>query len=166
MNDLKIPMNRNSQFALLLLLLMVLGCTHASCERNTIVSFADAKNPPTFSLDGNGTLNFFWVSEVNAPQPIPENARTMSGKDKILWEIWPKDVLSTRIYDLPKISYGKLPLGFTQKIPEQGKPPPLVEGEIYEAGGPSSNANMEIFRFTIKSGKAVELPLPEDRYRK
>lgn len=155
-------MNRQGQAALFLLLLVMLGCSHAACERNTVVSFADDKNPPTFDLDGNGTLNFFWVSEVNAPQPIPENARARTGRDRLIWEIWPTNVSSPRIYDLPNISYGQIPPGFTQKIPKQGEPPPLVEGKIYEAGGPSSSANMETFRFTIKNGKAVELPLPRN----
>jgi hypothetical protein len=163
--NVKAPINRNSQVAFALLIFLVLGCTHAACERNTIISFADDKNPPTFSLNGNGTLNFFWVSEVDAPPPIPEDVRLMNGKDRMIWEIWPTNVPSTSIYDLPKIVYGKIPDGFTQKIPVQVEPPPLIEGKIYEAGGPSSGANMEIFRFTIKDGKAVELALPEGRYR-
>lgn len=156
-------MNRDSQLAFLLLICLALGCTHAACERNTVVSFADDGNPPTFNLDGNGTLNFFWVSEVDAPQPIPEDVRLMNGKDRMIWEIWPTNVPSTSIYDLPEIVYGKIPNGFTQKVPVEGEPPPLIEGKIYEAGGPSSGANMEIFRFTIRNGKAVELALPAGR---
>lgn len=158
-------MNRNSKFALLLFISVVVGCTHAACERDTTVSFIDDNNPPTFKLDGNGTLNFFWVSEVDARQPIPENVRLINDKDRMIWQIWPAKVPSTAIHDLPQISYGKVPAGFVQKIPEQGEPPTLVEGKIYEAGGPSSSANMEVFRFTIKNGKAVALPLPEGRYR-
>jgi hypothetical protein len=156
---MKVP-QRNTRLAFLLLLLAVLACNHASCERNTTISIAENTNPPTFGLDGNGTLNFFWVSEVNASQPIPEEVRRLNGKDRIIWEIWPTNVPSTSIYDLPKIVYGKIPAGFTQKIPEQGGAQPLVEGKVYEAGGPSSGADMEVFRFTIKNGKAVELPLP------
>ena len=89
----------------------------------------------------------------------------MNGRDRILWQIWPREIQSTAIPDLPLITYAKVPAGFTQKIPAQGAPAPLVEGKIYEAGGPSSGANMNVFRFTIKDGRAVEMPLPEDRNR-
>jgi hypothetical protein len=162
---MKASINRNSQLAFALVIFIVLGCTHAACERDTTISLADKQNPPTFSLKGNGTLNFFWVSEVDAQQPIPKDEKLMNGKDRIIWEIWPTNVPSTSIYDLPEIVYGKIPNGFTQKVPVQVEPPPLIEGKIYEAGGPSSGANMEIFRFTIKDGKAVELILSEARYR-
>jgi hypothetical protein len=138
-------MNRNRQFGWALLMVIVLGC--ASCERNTRISFAGDKNPPIFSLHGNGTLNFFWVSEVDAAQPIPEDVRTMVGKDRLIWEIWPTNVPDTSIGELPKITYGKIPHGFTQKIPVQMEPPLLIEGKIYEARGPSSSANMEVFRY-------------------
>ena len=147
-----------------LLLLSVLGFNLVSCERDTTVIVRESKNPPTFSLSGNGHLNFFWVSEVNATQPIPRDVQATNGRDRILWQIWPAENQSTAIYDLPPITYAKVPVGFIQKIPAQGEPAPLVEGKIYEAGGPSSSANMKVFRFTIKDGSVVEIPLPADRY--
>lgn len=133
-----------------LLLLIVLGCNHAACERNTTVSIHENKNPPTFALSGNGHLNFFWVSEVDAQT---------NERNRMLWQIWPTNVESTAIPDLPRITYGRVPAGFTQNIPAEGAPAPLVEGKIYEAGGPSSGADMDVFRFTIKDGSVVEIPL-------
>lgn len=159
MNTLR---NRDHLLPIVLFLLIVLGCNHASCERNTTIAIHDSKNPPTFSLSGNGRLSFFWVSEVDAPQPIPKDVQVNSGRDRMLWEIWPREIQSTAIPDLPLITYGRVPAGFTQKVPVQGAPPPLVEGKTYEAGGPSSGANMEVFRFTIKDGSAVEMP-PQQR---
>lgn len=160
MNKLR---KRDRVLPLVLLLLSVLGCNYASCERNTTVAIRESKNPPTFSLSGSGHLNFFWVSEVDATPPIPTYAQTMNGRDRILWQIWPKGIQSTAIRDLPHITYASVPPGFTQKIPAQGAPALLVEGKIYEAGGPSSGANMDVFRFTIKDGRAIEMPLPEGR---
>jgi len=157
MNKLR---NRHHLLPIVLLLLILLGCNHAACERNTTVAIYESKNPPTFSLSGNGHLNFFWVSEVNAEQPISKDARPMKNSDRTLWEIWPTEIESTAIPDLPHISYGRVPAGFTQKIPAQGTPAPLVEGKLYAAGGPSSGADMDVFRFTIKNGNAVEVPLP------
>jgi hypothetical protein len=154
MNQLR---NRDRLLPVVLFLLIVLGCNHASCERDTTVAIHENKNPPTFSLSGNGYLNFFWVSEVGAAKPIPPELQTSLGRDKMLWQIWPTNVQSTAIGDLPHITYGRVPTGFTQKIPLRGAPDALVEGKIYEAGGPSSGANMNVFRFTIKDGSAVEV---------
>ena len=148
MNKLR---QRDHLLPVALLLVIVLGCNHAACERNTTVAIYESKNPPTFSLSGNGYLNFFWVSEVD------------NGRDRILWQIWPAEIQSTATADLPHITYARVPPSFTQKIPAKGAPAPLVEGKIYEAGGPSSGADMDVFRFTIKDGSAVEIPLPKDR---
>ena len=156
-------LNRNSHVGWSLLIVMVLGCAH--CERDTRISLVDDRNPPVFGLHGNGNLNFFWVSEVGAAEPIPEDVRSSDGKNRLIWEIWPSDLPDTSIGKLPRIAYGKVPDGFNQKIPAQAEAPALIEGKIYEAGGPSSNANMQIFRFTIRDGKAVSLELPEGRYR-
>jgi hypothetical protein len=130
--------NRDHLLSVGLLLLSVLACSQASCERDTRVAIHESKNPPTFSLSGNGHLNFFWVSEVDPPQTIPKDAQTMNARDRILWQIWPRKIQCTA-------------------IPAQGAPAPLVEGKIYEAGGPSSGANMNVFRFTIQDGRAVEM---------
>jgi len=131
----------------LLLAFLIYGCNLPYFERNTRVRVVDRKNPPTFSLEGSGHLNFFWVSEV-----------TRNGRDKTIWEIWPVGNRRESIDSLPTIVYSKVPAGFTQKIPSAGEPPPLVEGKIYEAGGPSSGADMDVFRFTIRDGNVVELP--------
>jgi len=139
----------------LLLMVVFLGCNHASCERDTRVVISEAANPPTFSLSGNGHLNFFWVSELDNVSPTGKESRAVDD-ERTIWEIWPTNVRSTAIYDLPPIVYGRVPAGFTQKIPAVGGPRPLVEGKSYEAGGPSSGANMKVFRFSIKDGKAIE----------
>jgi hypothetical protein len=77
----------------------------------------------------------------------------MNVKDRVIWEISPKG--SANVYNSPPITYGKIPAGFKQSIPEKGEPPPLLEGRRYQAGGPSSGANMEVFYFHIRNGQAV-----------
>jgi hypothetical protein len=61
--------------------------------------------------------------------------------------------------NLPIVSYGKVPAGWTQKIPTQGEPPPLVEGHVYEAGGPPVDSHLAYMRFTIRNGAFVQLPV-------
>jgi hypothetical protein len=72
-----------------------------------------------------------------------------------MWEIRPTD--ENLISKLPAITYGVVPPGFKQIIPAAGAPPPLVEGKIYNAGGPAFEANGGSICFTIKDGRPLEL---------
>jgi len=74
----------------------------------------------------------FYVLEV------PPN-RSPSADFPKLWEIRPTE--NNKISDLPAITYGVVPAGFTQTIPSSGPAPPLVEKKTYEAGGPAFDAN-------------------------
>lgn len=118
---------------------------NTSCERDMTLKMDDA-NPPTFKLTGSGRLIFFAVSEV-------EPGRISKIDDPTMWEIRPTD--ENLISKLPDITYGVVPQGFRQLTPDQGAPPPLVEGKLYEAGGPAFEANGGTVRFRIKDGRAV-----------
>lgn len=118
----------------------------AGCERRMTVTI-NAANPPTFQLSGSGRLIFFTVYEPVQGRP--------SINDPKMWEIRPTD--ENLISKLPNITYGVIPPGFKQTIPTAGIPPPLVEGKVYNAGGPAFEADGGSIRFTIKDGKPVEI---------
>jgi hypothetical protein len=126
----------------------VMLVTLTGCERDMTLTM-DGANPPTFKLSGSGRLIFFAVSEV--PQGRPSKI-----DDPKVWEIRPID--ENLISKLPAITYGVIPKGFRQITPSADAPPPLVEGKVYKAGGPAFNANGGSIRFTIKDGRAVEVP--------
>lgn len=118
--------------------------------------------PPTFKLSGSGNLAFFSVSEVANENQHRIPFERDSDKNAVLWQIWPSTLnpeakVARR---LPPITYGLVPPGFIQKIPSEGAPSVLVEGRIYEAGGPASNANGGFVWFTIKNGKVVKVDAP------
>ncbi len=115
-----------------------------ACERDMTIAVVNQTNPPAFKLSGSGRLIFFSVSEVPRDRP-------QSIDDPKMWEIRPVD--ENLISKLPDITYGVVPPGFQQTIPKAGTPPPLVEGTLYEAGGPAFDANGGSIRFTIKDGK-------------
>ena len=117
-----------------------------ACERNMTIAVVNQSNPPSFTLSGSGRLVFFSVFEVPRDRPL-------SIDDPKMWEIRPVD--ENLISKLPHITYGVVPPGFQQTIPKTGTPPLLVEGTLYEAGGPAFDANGGAIRFTIKDGKIV-----------
>jgi hypothetical protein len=134
--------------AMRLILISILIGGMSSCETDMSIK-VEGENPPTFKLYGSGSLYFLTVSE------IPHDGQPATA-ELDLWKIQPEN--SVRIWDLPKITYGKVPLEFTQILPEKGSPPPLVEGKTYGVGGPASGANGGSIWFVIREGKAVRVP--------
>ena len=142
-----------------MLLIVALSCTHADLERDTTVSIIDGNNPPTFKLDGNGDQIFFIVSEV---APENQGRNPYAKEDVAFWQVWPKEGTRPEVWLWPRIKYGTVPDGFVQKIPQNGMPPPLVEGKIYEAGGPASNAGGGYIWFEVRNRQIVRVPSPHD----
>lgn len=152
-------MKRTVRFLLAIAFLALL----ASCHSLTISM--DESVPPNFNFSAGRFaeccrhLTFLGVYEI---PPENQNLPWAAPKPKekiVLWQIWPKDNNSAEA--LPVITYGKVPPGFIQKIPESGEPPPsLVEGKIYEVGGPAIEVPDAYMRFTIRNGKAARLPIP------
>lgn len=147
-------MNYNSGWRLLWKTVLVAAtfvffASLVACEKDMTISVTNKSNPPSFKLSGSGRLVFFSVHEV------PSN-RPPSIDDPKMWEIRPTD--ENLISKVPEITYGIVPPGLHQTIPETGTPPPLVEGKLYQAGGPAFDANGGWIRFVIKNGKAVVEP--------
>jgi len=118
----------------------------------------DGKNPPTVTLSGSGNLRFFIVMEV----PVDNQTQTIqrdSSRNIVLWKIHPQSG-KDKIYNLPAITYGKVPGGFVQEYPSNGLPAPLVEGKIYEVGGTAYNANGGFKWIKVRVDKTVEIPIP------
>lgn len=140
------------------LLLSMVACTY---EENTEVSI-DGENPPTFKLHGSGNQQYFSVAEVSPDNYVPP-AQHDSDKDIALWKIVPIEQTPPRAWDYPPITYGSIPNKFRQELPQDGTPPPLVEGRLYEAGGPAYGANGGSVLFAIRNGKSVIVPKPKSQ---
>lgn len=151
-----------------LILMTLCAAMVVACQQRLSIKMNEAI-PPTFSFHAGPLthykhLTFFLVQEV-APenQKVPAYEKT-SAENKTIWWIWPEDSEKGEFENLPAITYGKVPAGWTQKVPEQGEPPPLVEGKVYQAGGPHVEVPSAVMRFTIRNGKAVRLPLYREEF--
>jgi hypothetical protein len=150
----------SSRLALILLFAFV--CVATACYEDDMTISLDQGTPPTFKLSGSGNLVFFGVWEVSEENKRRIPSERNGNDDTILWQIWPTGLSrdKTVVRRLPPITYGLVPAGFVQKTPQDGAPPNLVEGRIYEAGGPNTNANGGFVWFTIKGGKVVKVDAP------
>jgi hypothetical protein len=133
---------------IIFIVLMMGGC------RSLSISINDT-NPPVFSFSSGRFaeccehLAFLTVWEVKPSESINE------GQGKIIWQIWPLSGTDNFANRLPKITYGQLPPGFVQKIPDTGPAPVLEEGKVYEVAGPLIEVPEAYVRFRIHNGKAV-----------
>jgi len=78
----------------------------------------------------------------------------------MIWQIEPGIGPEREIENLPPITYGVVPPGFSQALPVNGSPPKLVEGKTYEAGGPGVMVPRGVLRFSVRDGKAVRASIP------
>lgn len=98
--------------------------------------------PPVFHLSGDNQCMLFQVSDDKGP----------------IWKIYPNG--NVRLNEIKTIKYGELPSYWEQEIPKDPTPPPpLVEGKKYLAFAVVLDSDVVRVNFTIKDGKAVELPL-------
>ncbi len=146
-----------------LLLTLFVSCALLNCDSGVTVRMNNSV-PPSFTFSQNDShvdyLDFFVVTEI-APENVRVGRHEQNQKKNVtIWVIWPKGNSEGTISNLPPITYGKVPEGFTQEIPAEGAPPPLTEGKVYEAGGPEVSMRNGVIRFTIRDGKAVEVPMP------
>jgi hypothetical protein len=122
----------------------------------------DNKTPPSFQfkrhLSEVDNLLVFSVAEI-----APENQQVPYLKQnyQLNTTIWRIESVQGTIAKLDglTITYGRVPPGFVQKLPEKEPPPLLVENRIYEAGGPYVMMNLARVRFFIKDGKPVQVPI-------
>jgi hypothetical protein len=133
---------RNWTLGFILLAFSLIGC-----ERATQVKLKGGTSP-VFNLSGSGEVECFTVFGpdfmTKAEKPRDENFA--------LWKIEPSDGFhGTWIGKLGSITYGAVPEGYTQTIPKEGTPPPLMEGQKYfyfveTANAPGAGGYLEIRR--------------------
>lgn len=132
---------------------LILGMSMACAGRVTIEM--DQKIPPTFTFNRNADhvyfIPIFSVSEVTSSN--------QEKRSRVIWQIEPPTGPGREIENLPPITYGVVPRGFSQVIPATGAPPPLENGKTYEAGGPPVMVPKGFLRFTIRDGKAIRVPV-------
>jgi hypothetical protein len=133
-----------------LIILLGIGVLTA-CEENTRIAL-DSSNPPKISLSGSGHISLLTVEDYSRGE---QNESSSPNENTIIWWIAPRNGITTAVRNLEPISYGTIPSGFIQKIPENGSPPALQEGHVYEIWVAVSGAKAGSLKFTMKNGRAT-----------
>ena len=110
--------------ASLAVLLIVVGCSRARNQTEVIV---EKDEPLKFVLSGTGIVDYF---EVSGPDRRHQCPKDRLGYMERYWQIAPlTDTDVAALEKMAPITYGKLPTGFRQVVPEHGELPPILETE-------------------------------------
>jgi hypothetical protein len=152
----------------LLAITTVNGCGYEE-DTKPIVS---GGNPPIIEFSGSGALAHLFVSgpytleQLKGSYKITGRGNILTAKQKKeidnifgdknynLWELDPDPSRNFSVSTL-SITYGIVPEGFKQVRPANGRPEPLIEGQVYSVSAPSYSANDKTGYFTIRNNKAV-----------
>jgi len=145
-------------------LLLPLFCVALACKADIEISMTNSV-PPAFTFERARSahvyyLDFFVVRDIAPANQNRPHLEQDPDKNTVIWQVWPRTTADGTIDSLPPITYGSVPAGFNQTIPKEGTPPPLLEGKVYEAGGPPISMRKGYLRFVIRDGKAVAIPIP------
>ena len=139
-------------FILLAASLIGSGCAWRPGEWPTSVRLEGGKIP-VFVLSGGGSVA---TLTVYSPDYMTK-AKSPDDEDFALWKIKPSAgyLYGAPISDLGSITYGVVPLGYTQIKPKDRVPPPLTEGQKYFYFVETTNAAGAAGYFEIKNARVI-----------
>lgn len=142
-----------------LILILMAALFLASCYRTGRVDLVTSSTPLTFKIVGGGDVQWIWIQGPfqNQFEPGPELRADSDPKRIIVWKIRPRAyhgiIYEVPVYKIPVITYGRLPEGWEQEIPQDGSPSSLIDGYVYYIGvvpGRGTSAELCVF---LKNGQ-------------
>jgi len=127
-----------------------------ACERETTVRL-EGDNPPVFAISGSGNL-----AALTIYGPEVEQAQEPFADTGAIWKIVPDlgYLKGTNVERLRSITYGVIPKGYKQVIPQSGAPAQLVSGKRYSYWFDTTNAPHAGGSFEIRDGRAIPVEGP------
>ena len=138
-------------------LLLGNSCSHSKSDTAVTIEY-DA--PLQFVVSGWGTIDYF---EISGPDRRNKCQSEWLPITERYWQIAPlKDINVETLEQAGPITYGKLPPGFRQVVPEHGEMPPILEtntacGYTLKLAIRTGNGHSVNKTFAIRDGKVVAL---------
>lgn len=120
----------------------------SACERRTVVTVTGG-DPPTFILSGSGNLG-----EVIISKPADEQSKNPLDEQNVLWRITAVNMPGERVEVVRSVTYGVVPRGYRQSIPQGSSPPPLQSEKRYGYLFVTADAPQGAGYFEIRNGQA------------
>jgi len=110
------------------------------------------KTRPSFSFSGRSLALSFEISELPRSKPLSK-AYGLDGEK--IWKI--SAASGIKAAQWPGVSYGDVPNGLSQTIPEHGPPPKLVQDKLYVARIVGDRDDKTAMYFEIRNGSVVNV---------
>ena len=150
---MKIELVRLAMMSKMIILILAGAMIVSACAQESDLNFDVAdKTGPSFSFSGRSVGVSFEISELPQSNPLSK-AYGLEGER--IWKISARS--GTQAAQWPTVSYGDLPKGFSQTLPDHGPPPKLAQGKLYVArfiGDRHDNASIY---FKIENGELVNV---------
>ncbi len=137
-----------------LTLALILLTLSSACERRTAVTITGV-NPPTFVLTGSGNL-----SEVIISKAAAEQTKNPRDPENTLWRITAVNMPGQPVETLHSLTYGIVPPGYRQQIPNEDTPPQLQPNRRYGFWFLTSDAPHASGYFEIRDGRITIFEAP------
>jgi hypothetical protein len=129
---------------------MVAACTQ---EPDLDVDLKE-RTPASFVFSGRSLASSFEILEVPRTKPLSKT-NPFSFTGTTIWKISaPQEIRGAQ---WPSITYGEVPNGFSQTIPDHGPPPILTVEKLYAAQIVGDKDTKTALFFEIRNGKPVNV---------
>ena len=125
-----------------------------ACGQETVLNiFLEEKETPSFSFSGSAFAGNFEILELPGTELKKINPYSFSGKT--IWKISSRERIKADKW--PAVTYGDVPSGFLQTIPERDSPPKLAADKLYAATIVGDKQSKTVLFFEIRNGRPVEV---------
>lgn len=125
------------------------------CGQETVLNiFLQNNSSPSFSFSGNARPIAFEILELPQTKPLSKtNPYSFNGET--IWKI--SATQGIKADEWPGITYGEIPIGFSQIVPEHGLPPKLSENKLYVGRIVESKDSQSALFFEIRNGRPLNV---------
>jgi hypothetical protein len=137
------------------LAMMVAAMIVVACGQETVLNiFLEDKTSTSFSFSGNARAIDFEILELPRTKPLSKtNPYSFNGET--IWKI--STTQGIKADKWPGITYGEIPIGFSQTIPDHGLPPRLSENKLYVGRIVVTKDSQSVLFFEIRNGKPINV---------
>ena len=143
------------QLPRIILVTLVAGIIVVACTQEPDLGLdLNNKPPPSFSFSGRTLAASFEILDLPRTRPLSKT-NPFSFTGETIWKISaPERIKGVK---WPSVTYGEIPSGFSQAVPDHGRPPTLVENKLYAARIVGDQDAKTTLFFEIRNGKPVNV---------
>ncbi len=147
---LRLPKMFRILFLILVAAIIVVACS----QESDLDVDLEKKTPASFVFSGRSLARDFEILELPRTKPLSKT-NPFSFTGTTIWKISAPESIKGAKW--PSITYGEVPNGFSQTIPDHGPPPQLTADKLYVAQIVGDKDAKTALFFEIHNGRPVNV---------